>query len=82
MSRNGIIIMIPPMINIINSLTKVSEQDNFRRAEMSQKKWRITFFSQKDNLAMSKVCIMALDVVSIHSSSTSEVQNLVLMMLV
>ena len=82
MSRNGIIIMIPPMINIINSLTKVSEQDNFRRAGRSQKKCRITFFSQKDNLAVSRVCSRAWNIVNIHSSSTSETQSSVLMMLV
>ena len=81
MSRKGTIIKDPPVINIINSLTEVSEQARFRRGDRSHKKWRITLFSQKDNLAMSRVCIIACNVVSIHRGSNKQTQSLGLMIL-
>ena len=66
--------MSPPMINITNSLTRVSEQASFSRADMSQKKRGIMLSAQKDSLAMSRVCNMAWAVVSTQDHHQGETE--------
>ena len=60
----------------------MSEQANFSRADMSQKKWGMTLSAPKDSRAISRVCNKEMDVVNAQASTRKERQSLGLMMVV